>query len=234
MVLTGRSFPFRRRCSAPTSMRTTALVTLASSTTVCLQRVGCMSLSLRPFAYLPIEDPELAADVASQLDNNWAGAVAGTELGLLSYASERYDVLWQTLSVAKLPLFIHPGSSPDHSPRSFLSEQSAWQSNRDDDRRRQFDLRGRDAPFPGFERNSRSWRRLHGRLMWALAAGYDHQQTRYSKAGHATPRCGATLLCRQFGAFAKLSSDGDCNHWPGSDSSGQRLAISNGRPVSRT
>ena len=68
---------------------------------------------LRPFAYLPIEDPELAADVASRLDNNWAGVVAGTELGLLSYASERYDALWQKLSDAKLPLFIHPGSSPD-------------------------------------------------------------------------------------------------------------------------
>ena len=68
---------------------------------------------IRPFAYLPIEDPELAADVASRLDTNWAGAVAGTDLGLLSYASERYDALWQTLSDAKLPLFIHPGSSPD-------------------------------------------------------------------------------------------------------------------------
>ena len=69
--------------------------------------------ALRPFAYLPIEDPELATDVASRLDNNWAGVVAGTELGLLSYASERYDALWRTLSDAKLPLFIHPGSSPD-------------------------------------------------------------------------------------------------------------------------
>ncbi|MGB6351073.1 MAG: hypothetical protein WBG10_13700, partial [Pseudolabrys sp.] len=47
--------------------------------------------SLRPFAYLPIEDPELAADVASRLDTNWAGSVAGTNLGLLSYASERYN-----------------------------------------------------------------------------------------------------------------------------------------------
>lgn len=69
--------------------------------------------SLRPFAYLPVEDPELAANIASGLDHNWAGAVAGTELGMLSYASERYDALWQALSDAKLPLFIHPGSSPD-------------------------------------------------------------------------------------------------------------------------
>lgn len=70
--------------------------------------------SLRPFAYLPVEDPELAAEIASGLDHNWAGAVAGTELGLLSYASERYDPLWLILSNAKLPLFIHPGSSPDN------------------------------------------------------------------------------------------------------------------------
>jgi len=69
--------------------------------------------SLRPFAYLPVEDPELAANVASRLDHNWAGSVAGTELGMLSYASERYDALWQALSDAKLPLFIHPGSSHD-------------------------------------------------------------------------------------------------------------------------
>jgi len=68
---------------------------------------------LHPFAYLPVEDPELAADVASRLDHNWAGAVAGTELGMLSYASERYDALWHALSDAKLPLFIHPGASPD-------------------------------------------------------------------------------------------------------------------------
>lgn len=68
---------------------------------------------LRPFAYLPIEEPELAARIASDLDGGWAGAVAGTELGDLSYASDRYDALWQILSDKKLPLFIHPGSTPD-------------------------------------------------------------------------------------------------------------------------
>jgi aminocarboxymuconate-semialdehyde decarboxylase len=68
---------------------------------------------LRPFAYLPIENPELAAKTASRLGSEWAGAVAGTELGALSYASEHYDPLWRTLSDANLPLFMHPGSSPD-------------------------------------------------------------------------------------------------------------------------
>lgn len=68
---------------------------------------------LRPFAYIPAEEPELAAEIAKRLDGNWAGVVAGTELGAHSYASPRYDVLWQTLSDAKLPMFIHPGSSPD-------------------------------------------------------------------------------------------------------------------------
>lgn len=67
----------------------------------------------RPFAYLPAEDPELAAKIASRLGDHWAGAVVGTELGVLSYASPRYDSLWQALSDSKLPLFIHPGSSPD-------------------------------------------------------------------------------------------------------------------------
>jgi len=68
---------------------------------------------LRPFAYLPIENPELATKIASQLGAEWGGAVAGTELGALSYASDRYDPLWQVLSDGRLPLFIHPGSSPD-------------------------------------------------------------------------------------------------------------------------
>lgn len=69
--------------------------------------------TLRPFAYLPVEEPELAIEVASGLNGQWAGVVAGTELGVLTYSSERYDPLWQTLSDRKLPLFIHPGSSPD-------------------------------------------------------------------------------------------------------------------------
>jgi aminocarboxymuconate-semialdehyde decarboxylase len=69
--------------------------------------------TLRPFAYLPIEEPELAAKIADSLDGSWAGAVAGTELNALSYASDRYDPLWQKLSDKSLPFFIHPGSSPD-------------------------------------------------------------------------------------------------------------------------
>jgi len=68
---------------------------------------------LRPFAYLPIENPELAADIAGELGEEWAGVVAGTELGALAYASERYDALWQALADRRLPLFIHPGASPD-------------------------------------------------------------------------------------------------------------------------
>lgn len=68
---------------------------------------------LRPFAYLPVEQPELAARMATQLGPEWAGAVGGTELGALSYVSARYDALWQALSEAKLPLFIHPGATPD-------------------------------------------------------------------------------------------------------------------------
>ena len=72
---------------------------------------------LRPFAYLPVEEPELAGKIAADLDGQWTGAVAGTELGRLCYASDRYDGLWQTLSDKGLPLFIHPcpyrKSNPD-------------------------------------------------------------------------------------------------------------------------
>ena len=69
--------------------------------------------TLRPFAYLPAEDPGMAADTAAALGREWAGAVIGTELGALSYASSRYDLLWTALSERELPLFIHPGSTPD-------------------------------------------------------------------------------------------------------------------------
>jgi aminocarboxymuconate-semialdehyde decarboxylase len=68
---------------------------------------------LRPFAYLPAEDPELATEIAVTLGPQWAGAVMGTELGPLSYASPRFDPLWQALSESKLPLFIHPGATRD-------------------------------------------------------------------------------------------------------------------------
>ena len=68
---------------------------------------------LRPLAYLPVEAPEVAAGIAASLDRRWAGVVMGTEANDISYASERLDPLWRTLSERKLPLFIHPGSTPD-------------------------------------------------------------------------------------------------------------------------
>src|SRR5262249_43795280 len=58
---------------------------------------------LRPFAYLPIEAPEMAAQIAAGLDHSWAGVTAGTDLGSLSYASERYDPLWRVLAKSGLP-----------------------------------------------------------------------------------------------------------------------------------
>jgi aminocarboxymuconate-semialdehyde decarboxylase len=69
--------------------------------------------TLRPLAYLPVEVPEVAASVAASLDARWAGVVMGTETGVISYASAELDPLWQILSEKKLPLFIHPGSTPD-------------------------------------------------------------------------------------------------------------------------
>src|SRR4029078_7653363 len=68
---------------------------------------------LRPLAYLPVEAPEVAAEIAASLDGRWAGVVMGTQTNEVSYASERLDPLWRVLSEHKLPLFIHPGSTPD-------------------------------------------------------------------------------------------------------------------------
>ena len=197
-----------------------------------LQPVGCMSLRCAHLLTSRSRTQNWPQTLHRGLTIIGLASLQEPNSGLLSYASERYDAL-ADIERCKAAV-VHPSRLiTRYSPRSFLSEQSAWQSCRDNDRRRQFDIRWRDAPLPGFEGNSCSWRRLYGRLMRALAAGYDHQQTRYSKAGLATPRCGAALLCRQFGAFAQLSSDRDCYHWLRSDSSWQRLAISNGRPVSR-
>lgn len=69
--------------------------------------------SLRPMAYLPAEAPELAAAIASGLGTEWAGVCMGTDLGALTYSDARFDPLWETLQSLGLPLFIHPGSSPD-------------------------------------------------------------------------------------------------------------------------
>jgi aminocarboxymuconate-semialdehyde decarboxylase len=78
-----------------------------------LDAVQIAPRTLRPFAYLPAEDPELSARIAAGLDSAWAGCVIGTDLAGLLYSDPRYDALWQTLSDNKLPVFLHPGSSPD-------------------------------------------------------------------------------------------------------------------------
>jgi len=75
----------------------------------CHDRAGV----LRPLAYLPVEAPEVAATIAASLDARWAGVVMGTETNAISYASEALDPLWRVLAERKLPLFIHPGSTPD-------------------------------------------------------------------------------------------------------------------------
>ena len=59
------------------------------------------SRRLRPLAYLPVEAPEVAAALASELDGRWAGAVMGTDAGALSYSSPRLDPLWQTLQIGR-------------------------------------------------------------------------------------------------------------------------------------
>jgi len=68
---------------------------------------------LRPLAYVPVEAPDVAANIALGLDARWAGVVMGTDTGDLSYASDKLDPLWRILNDRKLPLFIHPGSTPD-------------------------------------------------------------------------------------------------------------------------
>lgn len=68
---------------------------------------------LRPLAYLPAEDPETATAIAASLGDNWAGVVIGTEIAPRSYADAVYHPLWVVLERANLPVFVHPGASPD-------------------------------------------------------------------------------------------------------------------------
>lgn len=68
---------------------------------------------LRPLAYLPAEDPKIAAQITETLDSKWAGVVIGTELGGRTYADQDYNALWRALEDRDLPIFIHPGASPD-------------------------------------------------------------------------------------------------------------------------
>ena len=69
--------------------------------------------ALRPMAYPPAEDPEAATTIAEKLDARWAGVVNGAELSGRSYADSDYHPLWRALQRGDLPIFIHPGSTPD-------------------------------------------------------------------------------------------------------------------------
>lgn len=77
---------------------------------------------LRPMAYLPAEAPELAAELAAGMGEDWAGVSMGTDLGEIAYSDPRFDPLWDILQTLKLPLFIHPGFSPDRRLKQFYLE----------------------------------------------------------------------------------------------------------------
>jgi aminocarboxymuconate-semialdehyde decarboxylase len=68
---------------------------------------------LRPLAYAPLQLPEIAAEIAAQLDEGWAGLIMGTEGTTASYAAEELTDLWDALNQRTIPLLIHPGSSSD-------------------------------------------------------------------------------------------------------------------------
>jgi aminocarboxymuconate-semialdehyde decarboxylase len=68
---------------------------------------------LRPLAYLPAEAPSIAASIAQSLGPDWAGVVIGTELPGHSYADRGYGAVWDVLQARDLPIFIHPGATPD-------------------------------------------------------------------------------------------------------------------------
>ena len=55
---------------------------------------------LRPLAYLPLEEPALAARLAADLGHEWAGVVGGSDLCGFSYADAALEDLWDVLEAA--------------------------------------------------------------------------------------------------------------------------------------
>lgn len=68
---------------------------------------------LRGMAFLPIEDPALAAELADGLDESWAGVTFGTVLGGRKLHWPEYEELWQVLERRRLPVLLHPGHPAD-------------------------------------------------------------------------------------------------------------------------
>jgi aminocarboxymuconate-semialdehyde decarboxylase len=78
-----------------------------------LDACSLASSRLRPLAYLPLEEPRVARELALAVGPEWAGVMAGTDLRGRSYADPGFDPLWQHLESCGLPLFIHPSASSD-------------------------------------------------------------------------------------------------------------------------
>ena len=64
-------------------------------------------------AFVPAEDPLLAARLVAELDASWAGVTLGTELNGGRLHQLEYDPLWAVLAERRLPVLLHPGHPPD-------------------------------------------------------------------------------------------------------------------------
>jgi aminocarboxymuconate-semialdehyde decarboxylase len=73
----------------------------------------CASPKLRPLAYLPAEDPQLATEVIGDLTDEWVGVTVGTDLAGLVYSDPRFGSMWRALEEREFPVFIHPGACQD-------------------------------------------------------------------------------------------------------------------------
>jgi aminocarboxymuconate-semialdehyde decarboxylase len=188
--------------------------------------------TLRPFAYLPIENPEMAARIAAELDHHWAGVIAGTDLGALSYASERYDPLWQVLAESGLPLFIHPGSSPDRRLAPFYLANLLGNPVETTIAAANLVFAGVLRRFPGLKiilaHGGGCVAALCGR--WQLGVATRRPGT----APLALERCGPPVLRGQPGAFVGLARRHHRDHRRRSRAARQRLAVSDGSAGGRS
>ncbi len=71
------------------------------------------STRLRGLAFLPAEDPALAAQLATELDGSWAGVTFGTQLNGGRFHEPKYEVLWSALEEHGLPVLLHPDHPAD-------------------------------------------------------------------------------------------------------------------------
>lgn len=77
---------------------------------------------LKPLAYLPLDQPELALAIAQKSSGKFSGFTASVSANSVAMHDDRMLPLWRKLDDLGAPLFLHPGNSSDHRLKGFYLE----------------------------------------------------------------------------------------------------------------